>query len=370
MTATYEVFLYDQSGDPQALLQGWSYLEFTQRLSKPWNSILRIDMSYLDDRVGLFRDDMESDWFIEVYRRHPVTGRNLVYEGLHRTLIDQVLASGVVEFTQYTQGYTALLDRRICLPPTGSEALTFTGAAETAMKDFVDSECISPTDATRIILGLVNEADAGAGSTAEYNARYTILSTVIRRLAEQGAVEFGIVKPAGGAVGDFEFQVRTPWGTDRTTASADPTIFDLFFGNMLIPIYSKNASEEVNYVYIGGQGEGIDRVIDTVSDATAIARSPLNRIERFVDARNEPNADGLATIGQAYLNDYAYKPRLTFNLNETEGTLWLRDWELGDKISARYFTIEVDKQITEVTVQVAATETGIIENIQAELEDA
>lgn len=369
--AGYEIFMYDHTGALQIVLGGWEYLEFSQRVNSPWNYIIRIEHSYLDDQVDFLRNTLVRDWIVEVYKSDEVTGvRRLVFEGFHRTIVEQVRQSGTIIFTLYGTGYTQLLKRRIVIPVAGQDNLNYSGAAETVLKNFVDSQIINPVDTTRIFLGFTNETDLGVGGAAEYSARYTNLFTVCTNVAEEGDVDFGVI--GGNTQGEFIFSVRELWGTDRSVGNAGgypPVIFDLFLHNMDIPIRSLSSSDEINHIYIGGQDAGAARTILEMS-TTDESVSPWNRIEEFVDARQESTVAGLTTVGQNYLNKYAVRDTLSFNLLQSEGTRWLRDWFLGDIITSRYFDLTFTHQIVEVRVVVSSGETGAsqIETINAEME--
>lgn len=372
---SYEIRVYDHDGVLVNLISVYEYLEFSQRINDSWSHILRLNLASEDDRLDFFREDLVRDYIFEVYRVDPVVvpiESELVYEGLHRTIVDQIKQDGSVLLTLYGTGYTQFLKRRVIVPLVTEENSVKTGPAETAIKDFVDEQAINPTDTNRIIPGLSNEVDSGVGDTATYSARYTNLFTAVTRLAEQGGVDFGITKDTD--VGTFELQVRELWGTDRRVGNADgnvPTIFDVTLNNMIIPILSHRGSDETNFVYIGGQGQGIDRVIRELEDTSASGVSPWNRHESFVDARNEADSNGLDTRGQAYLNEHRAAIELTFNVAQTLGTRWLQNWELGDIITARYAGITFTKKIVQVNVVVSAGDTGQsqIEVISAEMED-
>jgi hypothetical protein len=376
--AYYDIFFYDHTGTKVLLLTRYAYLEYTQRLNDAWNYIIRLE--YGPDNVDLlfFRNTLERDFILEVYRTDPLTEtRTLVYEGLHRTLVDQIKQDGSVVLTLYGTGYTELLKRRIIIPPDGSETSDKTGVAETCIKDYVYDQAVAPVDSDRIIPGLAVEADDGNGNTATYSARYTNLFTAVSRLAEQGDLDFGVVRDT--SVGTFLLRVKEDWGIDRRPGNASgedgtetsPTVFDVTLNNMLIPILSKKGTNEINHIYIGGQGQGINRAILEMEDTAAEVISPWNRSEAFVDARNESTDNGLTTRGQAYLNDNQYTIGLSFNITQTEGTRWIRDWSLGDIIRAKYGSYIFSKKIMQVTVVLSAGDTGqaVIEVISAEMDD-
>lgn len=368
-----DVYIYDHNAEPQIILQDFVYLEYTQRLSDSWNYVLRLEFGKDDKRLTFFRETLARDFIFEVWRTDPVTGdRELVWEGFHRTLVDQVKTNGTIILTLYGVGYTELIKRRIILPPAGQETSNKTGPAETIIKAFATDSMVTPTDLARTVQGFTVESDAGAGSTAEYSARYTNLYTALIRSAEQGGVDFGVVK--GLTVGTFILEARTLWGLDVRIGNAagnDPIIFDLLANNMLTPILSNNSGDEINFVYVGGQGEGINRTIITVSDATQVGKSPWNRREDFTDARNESNSTGLVTRGQATLDERGFTRKLSFNVQQTDVVRWPRDWGLGYLVTARYFEQEFEKKIIQVTVSISAGESGSsqLENISPEMED-
>lgn len=368
----YDIYFYNTAGTRVLLLDNYEYLEFSQKVNDSWYHMIRIEYAPEDSRIDFFRDTLTRDFIIEIYRTDPqLNTKELVYEGFHRTIVDQIKQNGVVVITMYGTGYTNLIKRRVGVPPAGQEHDSKSGVAETVMKDFIRDHMVSPTDSDRICPGLSIESDAGLGENAAYNSRYINLFTIISRLSEQGLVDFGITRDT--TVGTFIFQVRELWGTDRRIGNADgnvPTIFDIYLHNMSIPIFTINGKEEINHVYVGGQNQGVDREIIELQDADAILVSPWNRHEAFVDARSEDTA-GLTTRGEAYLEEHRVKSDLTFNITETDGTRWLRDWELGDIVSARYGDTVFTKKITKVSVVVSAGKTGqsIIEVIDVEMEN-
>lgn len=369
----YTLAFYDHTGTRTYLFTRWAYLEFTQRLSDSWNANIRLEYSPENSELDFFRSTLERDFILEIKRVDPITGDEaLVWEGFHRTLVDQVNQSGVVILTLYLTGYTQLLKRRIIIPADGYETSDQEDNAETCIRNYVDEQAINPTDTDRVITGLSNDTNDGVGDTAAYSARYTILYTALARLAEQGNVDFGVIKDTN--VGTFLLRVAEIWGTDRQVGNVDdnaPTIFDITLNNMLIPILSKRGSNEVNHVYVGGQGQGTERTILEMEDSAAEAVSPWNRSEAFVDARNESSYYGLVTRGQSYLNQNQANISLTFNIQQTEGTRWVRDWNLGDIITAKYGPYTFTKKIIEVTISLSAGDTGqaVFENISAEMVD-
>lgn len=373
MSALYEIRLYDHSGVQRLTFNTWEGMNFSQRVNAPWNHQIRLGYN-IDSEAGRYIiDTVKRDWIVEIKRRDLILDRvDTVYEGFNRTIVDQLTQHGKVILTLYGVGYTQLLLRRQVLPPANQKHSKKTGVAETIMKEYVAESMISPVDTARIISGFSNQPDSSLGAIATYSARYNRLLTVISRLAEQGGVDFGVVG-VPGRKWEWEFAVRSLWGTDRRNGVQDinPTIFDVRYGNMEIPILSDNAGDEVNYVYVGGQDQGVLRQIAEFSNDAAISESPINRHEDFIDARQQDDLAGMTVVAESELKARGATSTLTFNIRQTNGTRWLSNWELGDLVTAYYRGRRFDKKIVEVDVSVSSQsgELDASENISIEMEE-
>lgn len=365
----YTIIIYDHTGISQLILRKWSRLEYHQRINNAWNCQITVECSLTDPLVSTLRS-VQDDWFILIYRIDPLTRlQNLVYEGFHLTLVDQVDTKGNIIFNFYSGGYADLLKRRIIVPNSGAENLSFAGPGETVIKAFCSASLLAPADPARVMPGVSIEADLGGGLYTQYDARYVNLYSVCQTVADASHVDFGIY--GSDPPGSFYIRCRPIWGLDRriTNGVNSPMLFDLKIGNMDIPILSLNSSEEKNYVYAGGTGAGEDRIIKELQDITAIGRSPWSRKEAFVEGRQQETGDPLEAVGNAYLQANKKQNNLTFDVRLTPNSRWLKDWGLGDVISARYFDYEFDKHITEISVVVSGSETGLIESLSIEMDD-
>jgi hypothetical protein len=360
MSDIYEVILYDDYGTQKAVLQGWEYLEFTQRVNSAWNHNLRFELSPEDSGGGILsvlRDNLDVDWHIRVKRTDPITNvESLVYEGFNRTIVDQLNASGGVILNLYGVGYTELLSRRVVVPATGYVSSDKNASAETAIKEYVNEQAVSPVDINRIIPGLSIETDTGFGPIVEHSAAYINLLTTVNDVSVKGEIDYGIV--GGPTVGTYILKTRDLWGFDKTTENVDgnsPVIFSVGHGNMSIPIFSRNRSDERNTVYVAGQGEGINRNIISRS-SIYVGDSRLNRREAYLDARQQKTTAGLKIAGDNYLNAHSPQLKLSFNVLQTDSCRWITNWGLGDLITAKYFNRGFVQKIVSVTVRVGSTE--------------
>ncbi len=124
------------------------------------------------------------------------------------------------------------------------------------------------------------------------------------------------------------------------------------------PIYSLQRRSEVTSAIILGQGRGNDRVVEERT-STAISASTWNRIESVRNANQEAQTGGLDDFGDAILAKLQAKEDFQFQVIQTDGAKYGRDYFLGDLVTARYKDIERTKQIVAVTIEVTAGEESI-----------
>lgn len=142
----------------------------------------------------------------------------------------------------------------------------------------------------------------------------------------------------GAIPAHFEFRTYVNlMGVDRTSTSGlSPIVFSKENGNLGKPSLREDWSNEWNYVWGGGQGEGTDRVIDPEDDQWRAHRSIWNRREVFQDAREEDTILGVAN--KAYQRMQQERPLLKFSakLLDTPQSIFGVDWDYGDKVTANY----------------------------------
>ena len=367
-TNLYEIRLYDPDGIFKLIPKNLTRLEFHQRINAPWNHQITIELSKEDEEVVALRE-LEDDWFVRIFRTDPYTQtRSMVYSGMHITTVDQARTTGDLIFNLYGSGYTQLLTRRVVVPPTGYENSDKTGPAESILKSYISDCLVSPIDADRIMPGVSIEADSAEGDYIEYSTRYINLLTVCENVANAGKIDFGLIE--GNNLGEVIVRARQTWGKDRRQGNLEgnqPTVFSFLFGNMAIPILSINASDEKNFIYVGGPGQGTERQVEVVSSPTT---KPWGRKEAFVEARQQDSDISILSTGLAYLESKKKAEELNFDIIQTVGSRWLVDWDLGDLITARYFDKVFDKKIVEVGVVVSAEASSeLVETVSVEMSD-
>jgi hypothetical protein len=177
-----------------------------------------------------------------------------------------------------------------------------------------------------------------------------VLSAIAKAAKEAGTEVFFDIVPNIVSSTRITFQFRTYTGqpgADRTGLGA---VFDQARGNLEDPFLEYDYTEEITYVYAGGQGEDADRNIQQVSDATRFNASAWNRCEAFADARMQATNNGVREAGRALLQEGRPRRRFGGTPVNTAGFRFGRDWDFGDKVRARYRSVEFDAIVRAVTI--------------------
>lgn len=320
-----------------------------------------------DEPIGSFMTRtaiFELDSQVEFYRHWPEMGLDwyLEYEALMRGRVYYITADGDLVCEISGRGYLDLVNRRIIEAAAGSADAEKTGAAETVCKAYVTAQAGSGAGA-RATTGLSVQADGATGETVTIKASNKNLLTTCQEIAKIGGGDFDVI---GTGAATFEFR----WydgqrGTDR---SADVK-FSYALGNMGEPTIARMQQDEITAVLVGGQGTGAERTTVWRTDATRIAESTWNRIEKFVDQRNEDTTNGLNSTGDEALEEGRPKNALTFTAIQTPGCLLGKRYFFGDLVTADFMGYSATKKVAEYTITVNGDNVGE-ESILVTLEDA
>lgn len=358
MPAEYRLLLLTHDGEPLHVIEEFSRLEFTRTLNEIGWFQMTVPAEFPPGLV-------EPDNLIEIWRK-PEGG------------IEQLMMVGFIRKWRYFESSRGLNQLRLS-GPDQMDLLTrgiigyAAGESESDKTDFVD-------DMIKEII--FENKGAGAGLSAEGRfrgypaANFSIAGdesaapSITRRFAwrdmwpviqelmeasrHAGTLLYIDLEPTGYA----EFQVRTYVnlrGIDRTvTTGLNPILFSKEAGNLQAPSLEEDWTDEWNYVFGGGQGEGLARLIDTENDLDRILRSIWNRREKFADAREEDTALGVAQKANQKMEDKRPILRFEGELVDAPQTIFGVDWYFGDKVSARYRGLTID---------------GVVNNYKISLDD-
>jgi hypothetical protein len=273
---------------------------------------------------------------------------------------------------EYTELYgyclKELLSRRIVKDYAGSVKADMTDHADDMIKaitkDQLGSDAAAGRDLTSVGGGLTIQADLHDGQSITKLFAYKNVLEICQEICDASTqagteVYFDIVPVISSAVtGALAFQLQTftdQRGNDRTWNSSQPVFIGSEWGNLQNGNMEFDYSEEINYAYALGQGEGTGREVIEIATAPDIARSGMsiwNLREGAKDAKQIDFGDTAGLTGEAntYLNENKPKFRFGGDIVETPAFRYGKDWGFGDRVTAIYAGYQKDAMISKVLV--------------------
>lgn len=367
--ATHWLQLLTPDGDPLRIIEQFTRLEYVRVLNDLGWFTLIVPEDYPDDLLA-------PDNLFEIYREPEGAAPQLQMVGFLRRWGWESQPDGTELLTQSGPDQLRLLEPATIAYEAGEPEADKTGFADDVIKAIVREarEALAGNDAEGRpkrypAANFAVDPDVSQGETIERRFSWRQMLPVIQEIAEasrhQGTPVYFDCVPVGRA----QFQFRT-WvnvrGADHTLSGGlIPVIFSREAGNLGDPSLAEDWTQEINYVWGGGQGEGLARVIDTENDLPRMGRSLWNRRDIFQDAREEVTVQGVAN--RAFERMQAGRPRIFFsgNLLDTPQSRYGVDWGFGDKVTARYRGQEFDGIVR--TIQVTVDDSGR-ESLRARLE--
>ncbi len=371
MQANYELWYLDDVGNRLAYVNDAVRFEYTKVLGG-----IGVGIIWIPQRGQVYDNELV-DRRIAIYRQPENGSLSLDFVMLARKFETTTTSQGQTQKKITGGDFNELLTRRIIATYAGSSESEMTGTADNIMKEavrdsFIDNADYSGTaDPSRSIsdYGFTVQADMSDGATLSKGFAWKNNNTVLQDIqadskAQGREVFFGIIPTS-----ETTMEFRT-WaaGRDRTSSGVNPIVFSLEWGNLVNPRLVYDSSNEVNYVYGGGQGKESERVIQTASDETRINSSRLNRREAFAFS-NGKTSDPVLSDAKTELERKRPTVRLFADISSTPLTPYggLNGWNLGDMITVNYSGKQIDMLIRAVRVVVSPDGN---ERIQGKVESA
>ncbi len=372
MTVTYHIVLKNRAGEQVAIFSGAGRdglrnFGYHKQLRLPGQWYMRLDGA--EPKTALF----EPDGQVEFWRRDPVGGLDWYkdYEGIILSSEINQDDEGQDIYIVRGRGYNDLLATEVIYGKAGTSLTSKAGPAETVAKEFVNEALgpgATPDDLgySRVRHGFFVEPSAGTGAYWEGKRMMRNLLEVCYELAEYAPADYNVV---GIGPAQYEFRWRPiRWGKDKTAGQPDPVVFATQLGNMSNPHYLFSRMDEVNVVYVLGQGVGEEREIRTVVQIPDAITSPIARRAVARQANNESTTEALDAIGRRFLIEQRARSKLTFQVRQTFATRYGRDWDFGDLVTVVYTKPGEQRNMKIIGVRVQVDEAGI-ENITPDLQD-
>lgn len=254
------------------------------------------------------------------------------------TLAQNSLQNQIIAKGRFLESY---MDRRLIRP-----TFTFDGYVEVAMRTILSNAVSIPL----VQLGTLNNFP----ETVEFQATYKNLLDYEVKLSKYSNIGFRFRPDFTNKTITFE----TYKGLDKTMSqhARNRVIFSEKFNNITEASYSENDQIYKNVCYVGGEGEGSDRVYVTVGDDTLTG---LERREVFLSA-SDISSEGLTTTeyqnllkqrGNNLLAEDIFSQVFECSTEANGNFVYKTDYDLGDIVTVRKASwgVETDLRITEVT---------------------
>ncbi len=358
----YQLWIEDNTYAKLALLTQWSALTYQQKLNGMGSCqvTLRPDdakITYIDACATAKRR-------VKIIRNGTIVFGGMICRANWN--IDSTAPEGEV-YTFHAVDHAAYAKWRLTDPGAGNEYQTYTDHRDDVLKDFVYNCMGAGAVAARQLADVTIAADAHGAASTTISARYENLLNVLTSEA-YGFVDWRFVPGASGCT----FTTGVPLGTDRTQGNGvnAECVWTTDRRNVESMEWLFDALEMANYIYCGGQGEGVNRNVQERTTAGSV--TAYWRREKFVEARQLSVTAAIQARGDAALAESAY---ITTMNAQPLATTWKAasgtTWDLGDKVtilSKQYRTFSYNGKATGIDVTVTPSGDEVIEVVKPSLE--
>lgn len=294
--------------------------------------------SFIHERSYMSVGDFELHLYATPEHLQTLTEENIIfitpdkpYIILHREIKspENTLKIQGQELKQY-------ISRWITKPPADKAYHRINANAETIMKEYVAANCGIPN--------LIVAPDLKRGPKMVFQTRYKQLNEELEKI--------GLVSGLGWTVrldldnNKYVFDVVE--GKDRTIEQDinSRAIFSTDFDNVGSQTYLESKLGYNNVAIVAGQGEGVEREIITLGDATG-----FDRYETFIDARDIEDPADLQPRGEQKLAENTKIVSFDSEILANANLDYQIDYDVGDTITiqSKDWDISINSLITSMT---------------------
>lgn len=350
--ARYEIWLTTDTGRRLTLLDQMFWLSYTRTVNGVGTFVVGLPPSI--NTSWIRKDRMMQIW------RAPIGGRLTLFRAYFLTAWRYFTQGSVDLLTIRGVGMNHLLWRRHVAFAAGSSQATKTAKeADDLLKDVVSDNLISagsPDYGSRGWNDLSTGADISQGPTLTNSFPWRRVIRVCRDISEASAVAgsrlYFDIAQRRIEEDSFRLEFRTYIGQPGRDLTSIGVVFDQERGNLESPFLDYDYTDEENYIYALGQGEGADREVQQVYDTARHDASRWGRCEGVVNANSQGLANGVREAGRARLKEKEPVRKMGGRIVDTAAFAFMKHWNWGDKVRARYRGIEFDAIIGSLQVYV------------------
>lgn len=223
-------------------------------------------------------------------------------------------------------------------------------------------------DTARNLSALINvEVDESLAPLIEKSFAWRKVLPTLQEIAQDSRLQgtylaFDVVQKVPNL---WEFRTYTGQrGINRGQASGNAFNLSIENDRLNYVTLSGDYTREITYVYCGGQGEGNDRNIQEATDVARATMTPFNRIEDFVDARDNEKPETVLAEANARLREMIPKYIINGHVLQTPSSIYGRDYNFGDIVVVKYMGMTYDVHLDGIHVTVENSGGESIENIE------
>lgn len=245
------------------------------------------------------------------------------------------------------RSFSGFFGERIIIPPatqTHDEILNV--PAETAMKHYVKNHAGANASANRQFPNFKIATDQARGINVSVRARFQPLVQILEQIGLK-AQRIGYEIDFDTNTNEFIFDVIV--GTDHTTGTTNPVLFDVDLESILSQQWITSDLGRKNFALVGGSGEGTGRVTaETFIDGTE--PTGFDRFEIFIDASDLSDTNDLEFQGESTLERTATPDSMKVRVNPIGPFRYRREWDLGDLVTIRNLNWGLQKNVRIISV--------------------
>jgi len=355
---SYQIlFLHPVTGSVIKVFDAQSMYQI--RYSRVYNGIGAIALTLPVDNMPVDAMDL-TDMFIEVQRTSPITGQLIIEETYLARSWNRYRPGNDERYTIGGLSLNHLLTRRV-VDPADDPAVaggysTKAGAADVVLYEYANEQIATLASAPRQMPGLTVSGVLGVAPPVGLRLQYENLFQVFQQTCQQAGIDFKISR-----TNDINMGLNIGYLTvDRTQDTNYPTqpfvLLTPERGNLSNPSFSRDRTDEKNFVYMQGKGQGTNRYTIQWQDSATTSASPFNRIEFAADARNVEKGDSLGILTEAVdaLKETQQTIKFEFDPEGIEpGNVYRQNWDVGDLVTATWGVNTADLRILSVEMNVS-----------------
>lgn len=325
----------------------------TLRADHPLLDVIQIEDVMVIDRIST--DETTAGFFRRRDTGFVLRDKVRVVDGEGRTYVQLLLASPHHYLSRHIVAYAK----------QESGETSWTSTALTSIFSTLTTHNAGPlTQAGRLIahvgLSIAIDTTNAPSDTIDFDSGLENLWTALQRLLDIGTA-------------DVHFDLNASAGAMTVTLAEDyfgddlsaRVFFSIPAGSAVSGNRRDNTFNEPQAVVVGGSGEGPSRTfVVRTGNGWASGDDPP---EAFVDARDISATASLNAIGDAYLEQHRAKASQDIEIVNTLDMVYLRDYDLGDRVSILVGSDDADDAVTQkiagvsVAVDAENTETLALE---------